>query len=61
MTMRLVKGGLAQAARVARGGAAAWLSLCMLMMAGQALAQQAATAPAANAIEKVEQDRKSVV
>ena len=55
MTMRLVKGGLAQAARVARGGAAAWLSLCMLMMAGQALAQQAATAPAANAIEKVEQ------
>ncbi|MFW6166619.1 MAG: temperature dependent type IV pilus secretin PilQ [Ralstonia sp.] len=53
--MRLVKGGLAQAARVARGGAAAWLSLCMLMMAGQALAQQAATAPAANAIEKVEQ------
>ncbi|KHK54046.1 secretin [Ralstonia sp. A12] len=53
MTMRLVKGGLAQAARVARGGAAAWLSLCMFMVAGQALAQQAAVA--GNAIEKVEQ------
>ncbi|WP_332308703.1 temperature dependent type IV pilus secretin PilQ [Ralstonia sp. A12] len=51
--MRLVKGGLAQAARVARGGAAAWLSLCMFMVAGQALAQQAAVA--GNAIEKVEQ------
>lgn len=58
MTMRLVKGGLAQAARVARGGAVAWLSLCMFMVAGQAVAQQAASAPAAasgNAIEKVEQ------
>ncbi|CAJ0799485.1 Type 3 secretion system secretin [Ralstonia condita] len=58
MTMRLVKGGLAQAARVARGGAVAWLSLCMLMVAGQAVAQQAATPPAAvaaNMIEKVEQ------
>lgn len=53
MTMRLVKGGLAQAARVARGGAAAWLSLCIFMVAGQALAQQA-TAPG-NVIEKVEQ------
>ena len=53
MTMRLVKGRLAQAARVARGGAAAWLSLCMFMVAGQALAQQAAVA--GNAIEKVEQ------
>ncbi|MGM3274387.1 temperature dependent type IV pilus secretin PilQ [Ralstonia sp. 24A2] len=51
--MRLVKGGLAQAARVARGGAAAWLSLCMFMVAGQALAQQAAAS--GNAIEKVEQ------
>ncbi|WP_296228840.1 temperature dependent type IV pilus secretin PilQ [Ralstonia sp. UBA689] len=56
--MRLVKGGLAQAARVARGGAVAWLSLCMFMVAGQAVAQQAASAPAAasgNTIEKVEQ------
>ena len=58
MTMRLVKGGLAQATRVARGGAAAWLSLCMFIMAGQAIAQQAATTAVAatgNAIEKVEQ------
>ncbi|ALF86885.1 PilQ [Ralstonia solanacearum UW551] len=55
MTMRRVKGGLAQAVRVARGGATAWLSLCMLMVAGQALAQQAVTAPASNAIERVEQ------
>lgn len=56
MTMRLVKGRLAQAARVirvARGGAVAWLSLCMLMVAGHALAQQAATP--GNLIEKVEQ------
>ncbi|WP_328514982.1 type IV pilus secretin PilQ [Ralstonia solanacearum] len=53
--MRRVKGGLAQAVRVARGGATAWLSLCMLMVAGQALAQQAVTAPASNAIERVEQ------
>ncbi|WP_316682379.1 temperature dependent type IV pilus secretin PilQ [Ralstonia flaminis] len=51
--MHLVKGRLAQAVRVARGGAAAWLSLCMFMVAGQALAQQA---PASgNVIEKVEQ------
>ncbi len=58
MTMRLVKGSLAQAVRVARGGAIAWLSLCMFMVAGQAAAQQAAAAPAAvsaNTIEKVEQ------
>ncbi len=55
MTMRRVKGGLAQAVRVARGGATAWLSLCMLMVGGQALAQQAVTAPASNAIERVEQ------
>ncbi|WP_311772023.1 type IV pilus secretin PilQ [Ralstonia solanacearum] len=53
--MRRVKGGLAQAVRVARGGATAWLSLCMLMVGGQALAQQAVTAPASNAIERVEQ------
>ena len=44
MTMRLVKGGLSQAARVARGGAVAWLSLCLFMVAGQAVAQQAAPA-----------------
>ena len=57
MTMRLVKGGLSQAARVARGGAVAWLSLCLFMVAGQAVAQQAAPAAAvsANTIEKVEQ------
>ncbi|CAG2148655.1 Type IV pilus biogenesis and competence protein pilQ precursor [Ralstonia mannitolilytica] len=56
MTMRLVKGGLSQAARVARGGAVAWLALCWVFMAGQAAAQQAApAAAAANAIEKVEQ------
>lgn len=55
MTMRRVKDGLAQAVRVARGGATAWLSLCMLMVGGQALAQQAVTAPASNAIERVEQ------
>lgn len=57
MTMRLVKGGLSQATRVARGGAVAWLSLCLFMMAGQAVAQQAAPAAAAsgNTIEKVEQ------
>ncbi|QCX49745.1 type IV pilus secretin PilQ [Ralstonia pseudosolanacearum] len=55
MTMRRVKGGLAQAVRVARGGAVAWLSLCMLMVGGQALAQQAITAPASNAVERVEQ------
>lgn len=57
MTMRLVKGGLSQAARVARGGAVAWLALCWMFVAGQAAAQQAAPAPAAaaNAIEKVEQ------
>ncbi|CAJ0896047.1 Type 3 secretion system secretin [Ralstonia sp. LMG 32965] len=57
MTMRLVKGGLSQAARVARGGAVAWLSLCLFMMAGQAAAQQAAPAAAVsgNTIEKVEQ------
>ncbi|WP_302795335.1 type IV pilus secretin PilQ [Ralstonia pseudosolanacearum] len=53
--MRRVKGGLAQAVRVARGGAVAWLSLCMLMVGGQALAQQAITAPASNAVERVEQ------
>ncbi|MGN6263966.1 MAG: temperature dependent type IV pilus secretin PilQ [Ralstonia sp.] len=55
--MRLVKGGLSQATRVARGGAVAWLSLCLFMMAGQAVAQQAAPAAAAsgNTIEKVEQ------
>ncbi|MFX3551326.1 temperature dependent type IV pilus secretin PilQ [Ralstonia mannitolilytica] len=55
--MRLVKGGLSQAARVARGGAVAWLALCWVFMAGQAAAQQAApaAAAAANAIEKVEQ------
>ncbi|MGG1949767.1 type IV pilus secretin PilQ [Ralstonia solanacearum] len=53
--MRRVKDGLAQAVRVARGGATAWLSLCMLMVGGQALAQQAVTAPASNAIERVEQ------
>lgn len=57
MTMRLVKGGLSQATRVARGGAVAWLSLCLFMMAGQAVAQQAAPAAAVsgNTIEKVEQ------
>ncbi|TXD60175.1 type IV pilus secretin PilQ [Ralstonia sp. TCR112] len=57
MTMRLVKGGLSQAARVARGGAVAWLSLCLFMVAGQAVAQQAAPAVAVsgNTIEKVEQ------
>lgn len=55
MTMRRVKGGLVQAVRVARGGAVAWLSLCMLMVGGQALAQQAITAPASNAVERVEQ------
>lgn len=33
----------------------AWLSLCMLMVGGQALAQQAITAPASNAVERVEQ------
>lgn len=55
MTMRRVKGGLAQAVRVARGGAVAWLSLCMLMVGGQALAQQAITAPASNTVERVEQ------
>lgn len=57
MTMRLVKGGLSQAARVARGGAVAWLSLCLVLMAGQAAAQQAAPAAAVsgNTIEKVEQ------
>ncbi len=57
MTMRLVKGGLSQAARVARGGAVAWLSLCLFMVAGQAVAQQAAPAAAVsgNTIEKVEQ------
>ncbi len=57
MTMRLVKGGLSQATRVARGGAVAWLSLCMFMLAGQAVAQQAAPAAAVsgNTIEKVEQ------
>ncbi len=55
MTMRRVKGGLAQAVRVARGGAVAWLSLCLLMVGGQALAQQAVTAPATNAIDRVEQ------
>jgi len=57
MTMRLVKGGLSQATRVARGGAVAWLSLCLFMVAGQAVAQQAAPAAAVsgNAIEKVEQ------
>ncbi|MET3449462.1 type IV pilus assembly protein PilQ [Ralstonia sp. 1138] len=57
MTMRLVKGGLSQAARVARGGAVAWLSLCLFMVAGQAAAQQAAPAAAVsgNTIEKVEQ------
>ncbi|HWV06425.1 MULTISPECIES: temperature dependent type IV pilus secretin PilQ [unclassified Ralstonia] len=55
--MRLVKGGLSQATRVARGGAVAWLSLCLFMMAGQAVAQQAAPAAAVsgNTIEKVEQ------
>ncbi|MHA6891461.1 type IV pilus secretin PilQ [Ralstonia pseudosolanacearum] len=53
--MRRVKGGLAQAVRVARGGAVAWLSLCMLTVGGQALAQQAITAPASNAVERVEQ------
>ncbi|WP_316891631.1 temperature dependent type IV pilus secretin PilQ [Ralstonia edaphi] len=55
--MRLVKGGLSQAARVARGGAVAWLSLCLFMVAGQAVAQQAAPAVAVsgNTIEKVEQ------
>ncbi|MHA6914863.1 temperature dependent type IV pilus secretin PilQ [Ralstonia pseudosolanacearum] len=53
--MRRVKGGLAQAVRVARGGAVAWLSLCMLMVGGQALAQQAITAPASNTVERVEQ------
>lgn len=57
MTMRLVKGGLSQATRVARGGAVAWLSLCLFMVAGQAVAQQAAPAAAVsgNTIEKVEQ------
>ncbi|SFQ15817.1 type IV pilus assembly protein PilQ [Ralstonia sp. NFACC01] len=57
MTMRLVKGGLSQATRVARGGAVAWLSLCLFMVAGQAAAQQAAPAAAVsgNTIEKVEQ------
>lgn len=57
MTMRLVKGGLSQAALVARGGAVAWLSLCLFMVAGQAAAQQAAPAAAVsgNTIEKVEQ------
>ena len=57
MTMRLVKGGLSQATRVARGGAVAWLSLCLFMAAGQAVAQQAAPAAAVsgNTIEKVEQ------
>jgi type IV pilus assembly protein PilQ len=57
MTMRLMKGGLSQAARVARGGAVAWLSLCLVLVAGQAVAQQAAPAAAdfGNAIEKVEQ------
>ncbi|CAJ0793208.1 Type 3 secretion system secretin [Ralstonia mannitolilytica] len=57
MTMRLVKGGLSQAARVARGGAVAWLALCWVFVAGQAAAQQAAPAAvaAANTIEKVEQ------
>jgi type IV pilus assembly protein PilQ len=57
MTMRLVKGGLSQAARVARGGAVAWLALCWVFVAGQAAAQQAApaAAAAANTIEKVEQ------
>ncbi|WP_279629155.1 temperature dependent type IV pilus secretin PilQ [Ralstonia mannitolilytica] len=55
--MRLVKGGLSQAARVARGGAVAWLALCWVFVAGQAAAQQAApaAAAAANTIEKVEQ------
>ncbi|WP_302848172.1 temperature dependent type IV pilus secretin PilQ [Ralstonia sp. NFACC01] len=55
--MRLVKGGLSQATRVARGGAVAWLSLCLFMVAGQAAAQQAAPAAAVsgNTIEKVEQ------
>ncbi|WP_413708437.1 temperature dependent type IV pilus secretin PilQ [Ralstonia sp. Ralssp110] len=55
--MRLVKGGLSQATRVARGGAVAWLSLCLFMVAGQAVAQQAAPAAAVsgNTIEKVEQ------
>ncbi|WP_316895439.1 temperature dependent type IV pilus secretin PilQ [Ralstonia mannitolilytica] len=55
--MRLVKGGLSQAARVARGGAVAWLALCWVFVAGQAAAQQAAPAAvaAANTIEKVEQ------
>jgi type IV pilus assembly protein PilQ len=57
MTMRLVKGGLSQAARVARGGAVAWLALCWVFVAGQVAAQQAApaAAAAANTIEKVEQ------
>ncbi|AUS43376.1 type IV pilus secretin PilQ [Ralstonia solanacearum] len=57
MTMRLVKGSLSQAARAARGGAAAWFSLCLFMVAGQAVAQQAAPAAtiSGNAIEKVEQ------
>ena len=57
MTMRLVKGGLSQAARVARGGAVAWLSLCLVLVAGQAVAQQAAPAAAVsgNTIERVEQ------
>ena len=57
MTMRLVKGGLSQATRVARGGAVAWLSLCLVLVAGQAVAQQAAPAAAVsgNTIEKVEQ------
>ncbi|MFV8644312.1 type IV pilus secretin PilQ [Ralstonia pseudosolanacearum] len=55
--MRLVKGSLSQAARAARGGAAAWFSLCLFMVAGQAVAQQAAPAAtiSGNAIEKVEQ------
>ena len=57
MTMRLVKGGLSQAVRVARGGAVAWLSLCLVLVAGQAVAQQAAPAAvvSGNTIEKVEQ------
>ncbi|MCO5401405.1 type IV pilus secretin PilQ [Ralstonia sp. 21MJYT02-11] len=60
MTMRLVKGSLSQAdrlVRIARGGVVAWLSLCLVLVAGQAAAQQAvpAAAVSGNTIEKVEQ------
>ncbi|WP_289813974.1 type IV pilus secretin PilQ [Ralstonia soli] len=58
--MRLVKGSLSQAdrlVRIARGGVVAWLSLCLVLVAGQAAAQQAvpAAAVSGNTIEKVEQ------